>query len=91
MEIEFDPAKNAANLVKHGVDFVYGAQLLAVDRVEIDASRARDGEPRTKAIGLIDGRLFTVVFTLRGETRRIISARRANRSETNAYREIQPL
>jgi len=50
-----------------------------------DTTRAVDGEPRQKAIGAIDGKLYAVVFTMRGETCRLISARRTNRKEDRIY------
>ena len=52
MDFEFDPAKSAANLKKHGIDFV-GAQVLwsDPDRLEIPA-RSID-EPRAQVIGRI--------------------------------------
>jgi uncharacterized DUF497 family protein len=44
------------------------------------------GETRLIARGLINGRLFVCVFTDRGKARRIISLRKANRREIDAYR-----
>jgi uncharacterized DUF497 family protein len=44
------------------------------------------GEQRIQAIGKVDGDSLFVVYTWRGATRRIISARLANRSERDAYR-----
>ena len=51
----------------------------------IDASREEDNESRTKAIGQIEGRMFVVVFTERESVIRIISARRTNKAEDEAY------
>jgi len=56
--------------------------------VDFDASRETDGEARRKAIGLIEERVFTVVYVQRGEAIRIISARRANATERKAYGQI---
>jgi uncharacterized DUF497 family protein len=53
--------------------------------VLIDASREEDNESRSKAIGKIEGKLFVVVFTERGNAVRVISARRANKAEVDAY------
>ena len=55
------------------------------NRLELDASRPEDGEVRSKVIGMIDGSLYTVVFVMRGESYRIISARRSNRREERSY------
>lgn len=43
------------------------------------------GEDRFEMLGEIDGRVFIVIYTLRGNTIRIISARKANRREVNEY------
>lgn len=45
------------------------------------------GEPRQCAIAYIDLRLYHVTFVDRGEVRRIISLRKANRKEVNRYAE----
>lgn len=47
--------------------------------------RLDDGEDRFITIGLLDGRMVVVVWTHRGETRRIISLRKANDREKAAY------
>ena len=43
------------------------------------------GEARVKAIGVIEGRVLVVVYTDRGDARRIISFRDAARAERRAY------
>ncbi|MDP1575472.1 MAG: BrnT family toxin, partial [Cypionkella sp.] len=43
------------------------------------------GEARFKATGMIDGRLFIVIFTTRGERFRLISLRKANEREKRAW------
>jgi uncharacterized protein len=55
------------------------------ERLELDASRPQDGETRFKAVGMIGTVLYTVVFVVRGESWRIISARRSNRREERSY------
>ncbi len=81
---EFDAEKSAANLAKHGIDFETAQALWQdLNRTEIDV--VRNDELRTLAIGLIDGQLWTVVYTLRGEIVRIISARRAWDKEIRRY------
>jgi uncharacterized protein len=83
---DWGQAKAASNLAKHGVDFEFGMRVfLDENHIEIDVSRERDAEQRLKAIGAVDGSLFSVVFTLRDDVRRIISVRRSNRSEEKAY------
>lgn len=45
------------------------------------------GEDRFQALGLIDGRLHMLVFTIRGGTLRAISLRKANPREVRRYAE----
>lgn len=86
MDFEFDPAKAAGNLRKHRVAFsdAEGVFLdpLALHRIDPDA----EGEERFVAVGAGSaGQLLVVVYTLRGEKIRLISARRATPSERRSY------
>ena len=88
MEADFvwDETKAAANISKHRVSFTTAVQAFADPRqVLVDVSRVGDGEKRFKVIGMVDGRLLAVVFTYRAADRRLISARRTNRSEDKDY------
>lgn len=51
----------------------------------VASHRSIDGEERFKAIGLVDGELYTVVHVWRGEVVRLISVRRSNASEQRDY------
>ena len=83
---EWDADKAAGNHVKHGVSFEYAIGVFTdAAAVDVDASRANEPEVRRKAIGTIEGRVFTVVYTMRSGVIRIISARRANTQESRAY------
>ena len=75
MQLEFDPAKEAANLAKHGVDF---STVLRVfedpNRIIIPSQNHSLAEPRFYAIGH-DGRgILTVRFTILGDALRVIGA-----------------
>lgn len=87
LEFDWDDDKATANLARPGRPaFDYAARVfLDSSVVEFDTTRREDGEIRRKAVGLIDGKLFVVVFTDRGPVRRIISARRCNNKEGLAY------
>lgn len=87
MDFEYDPAKSAANLAKHGIDFK-SAQALwhDLDRVEIPA-RTQD-EPRYLVIGKIGSRHWSAVVTYRAGLIRIISVRRARAEEVAIYESI---
>lgn len=84
MDFEFDQAKSAAHLKKHGIDFL-GAQALwsDPDRLEIPA-RSLD-EPWTQVIGRIGDVVWSAFTTMRGDRIRIISVRRARDEEESAY------
>jgi uncharacterized DUF497 family protein len=85
-EFERDSTKAAADEAKHNVSFEAAAAVFADrNRIDIDASHDEDGEIRRKAIGLIEGRLFTIVYTTRGDVCRLISARRSNAKEGRIY------
>jgi len=87
MIFEFDPNKSAANKVKHGIDFVE-AQALWTGAVVEGKARTQDGEVREFAVGKIGDKLWTVIFTRRGdsgEVIRIISARRSQPGERRLY------
>jgi uncharacterized protein len=88
---EWDDAKAASNFAKHRIRFEVAVRVFS-DRAQaaLDASRAADGEVRRKAVGLIEGRLFTVVYTERHGVVRIISARRSNAKERRAYASVYP-
>jgi uncharacterized DUF497 family protein len=86
MDIEFDTAKAQSNLKKHGVRFEEAASCLfdamALAREDSDA----EGEARWVLLGMSSaGRLLAVVYTLRGDTPRLISARRATKKEEQDY------
>ena len=78
MTFEYNPQKAQTNWRKHGVSFAE-AELVFFDPDSI-------GEERFIAVGMGNsGLLLVVVYTMRGETIRLISARRATRQEAKAY------
>jgi len=87
MEIEFDPVKAAGNPVHHdGVTFAEARPVLldpyALTREDSDAL----GESRFVTLGMGGkGRILVVVWTLRGERIRLISAWKANQSQRDRY------
>ena len=87
MHYEWDNDKAAANIRKHGVDFVDAITALEdANRVEEIDTRFTYGEERVQIIGMAPRGLLFVVMTLRDEnTCRIISARKATRHEENRY------
>lgn len=86
MEYEWDIVKAEENLRKHGVTF--GEAALALDDpfvVEELDDREAYGEDRIVAYATGARAILIIVFTERGNTTRIISARRATRHEQVHY------
>ena len=83
MSVEFDDAKDKANIAKHGVSLVRAADLEILAFIEDD--RNDYGEVRYRAWGLIDGVAHCLVFTDRKGVVRAISLRRAHRKEMDRY------
>jgi uncharacterized DUF497 family protein len=84
MEFEHDTRKSASNLLEHGIDFLTAERLWDDERrVEISA-RVVD-EPRWLVIGMMDGKHWSAVTTLRGNRTRLISVRRARLEEIAIY------
>jgi uncharacterized protein len=85
--VEWDDEKAASNAEKHGVTFEEAAVALTHPTTYTNPEPRRVGDELrelTFAPGA-GGRLLAVVYTHRGETLRIISARRANRRERRRY------
>lgn len=87
MSGRFDPAKDVANLARHGLSLSFGTRVFDDDaHLIIPSIRQQDGEERFKVVGRVDGTLYTAVFTWRDLDRRFISVRRSNDGEARAYR-----
>ena len=87
MQYEWDENKRTWTLQKHGVDFT-DAEKFQWDsaKVTIDNRHAYN-EERYVAIGFIEERLHIMAFTVRNNSIRIISLRKANKREVNNYEE----
>ena len=85
MRIEFDHVKDASNLEKHGLSLALAAELDWDESLVWVDERYEYGELRMIALAPDTGILYYVAFVDRGETRRIISLRRANRREVKHY------
>ena len=85
MRIEFDPDKDALNREKHGLSLADSEQLDLAAAAVIADLRYNYGEARFQAYGRIDGRLHVLAFTMRGDTVRAISFRKANQKEEKRY------
>jgi hypothetical protein len=83
MQIEFDPAKEAANFAKHRISLARAADMtmLSVKRDE----RFDYREERFRAWGPINGEDYCFAFTIRGGVVRAISLRRAHAKEMRKH------
>ena len=87
MDFEWDEGKRSANIEKHGLDFVDAVEVFEAPYVVVPSSYEGE-EERFLAIGRLQGRFVTVVYTTRNEAIRIISFRRARHEERQKYQEI---
>ena len=91
MNVTFDPAKDAANMAKHGVSLTEAAGLEWGSAVVWPDTRRDYGEARMVALGYIGLRIMALVFVDRPPEqpteRRIISLRKANSREVKRYAE----
>ncbi|WP_338052612.1 BrnT family toxin [Rhodocyclus purpureus] len=79
--MEFDPDKPSKNLAERGLDFARAGEVFAGVTVTAEDARFDYGEPRFTTVGILDGRMVIMVWTPRGEARRIISMSKANERE----------
>lgn len=85
MDIEFDSGKDEVNRLKHGVPLALGAEVLRNRVGQIIDDRRDYGEARFNAFGLVNGRLFVCTYTMRDQTYRLISVRKASKQEQRIW------
>lgn len=86
MIVDYDPDKDEANRIKHGVPLVFGVRIFSdPDLAIVPTIRIGDEEERFKAIGMVDGKLWTAIHVWRDEVIRLISVRRSNAREQRDY------
>lgn len=80
----FDPDKSRRNLEKHGIDFET-AQSLWLDERRVTFDTAFQDENRSGVIAAYQERLWCAIYTIRDQSIRIISVRRARENEEAIY------
>lgn len=87
VRVEFDPVKDGANRAKHGISLAAATSFDWDTALEREDDRFDYGEVRFVAIGLIDVRLYVMVFTEGSDDDavRIISLRPAEKHEMRFY------
>lgn len=81
---DWDINKNEVNKLKHGISFSAAIGIfehLTIEKMVLHSS----GEERLVTIGKVSGRFITVIYTMRGSNKRIISARKSRMSEAKNY------
>jgi uncharacterized DUF497 family protein len=86
MEFEWDERKRAQILLDRALDFASTHRFFD-GRPAIHQASPRNDEEWWKTTVEIEGTFFTVVWTWRGESIRVISMRRAHEQEIRKYRE----
>jgi uncharacterized DUF497 family protein len=82
---DWDEAKEQRNVKQRGIGF--DEALVALSQPHIEQRSDKMGEVRRLAICPLFGRIVTVIYTMRGNTLRIISARAAREYEKELYRD----
>lgn len=89
MKVTFDPAKDAANLAKHGLPLSEALNFEWSTALAWPDTRRTYGEARMAALGYVGLRMMAIVFVDRPPEqpteRRIISLRKANNREVKRY------
>ena len=86
MRFEWDENKNQINKLKHDIDFWDAINIFYdEDRMQTIDQRKDYKEIRYRVVGIVHNRMILVIYTLRDDHYRIISARKANKNEREDY------
>ena len=85
MDIVYDPVKNAANVIKHGMPLADAVHFEWDEALVWDDARKNYSEARMCALGYIGNRIHYIVYVVRNDVVRIISLRKANSREVKRY------
>ena len=88
-EFEWDEAKAAANLKKHKISFATASRVFDDPDLFVAADSGPYDEQRFVAIGMVNAQLIVTIYTERGDSIRIISARKATKHEQRTYDQSQ--
>ena len=83
--IEFDEKKRSETFLQRGLDMARAIEIFRNAHTDQIDTRRAYGEKRIITIGYLDSRAVVVVWTYRGNKRRIISMRKANAREISKY------
>jgi uncharacterized DUF497 family protein len=83
---QWDEVKRAIALKTHGIDFIDAAEIFFAPHLILPGRS--EIEERKRAIAPLGSRMICVVFTVRGDNIRIITARVARKNERQKYQEL---
>ncbi len=86
MDFEWDPEKRQRNIDKHHIDFLDAQEVFEKPHIVVPSDR--QGEKRSTATGRVREIIITVAYTERGQSIRIISARKARDHERERYQDL---
>jgi uncharacterized protein len=87
MKITYDPNKRRKTLQVRGLYFEDAPQIFDGLKLEFPDMRFGYGEMRMVTVGYLNARMVIVIWTPRGETRHIISMRKANEKEQKEFKD----
>ena len=87
MIFEWDENKNISNIKKHGIDFNDSAKIFSNPMVTKVDDRKDYNKKRWIGLGRLGNTIVILAYTKRGKNIRIISIRKANKSERKIYYE----
>ena len=90
MDIEFDPDKRDWTLAHRKLDFADAGEIFEGFTLSFEDDREDYGEERIVTFGVMKGKIVACVWTYRGDNRRIISLRKAEKDEREIYNLHKP-
>ena len=81
MQIEYDENKRRKTLAERGLDFIDAPLVFSSEHFDLIDDKFEYGEIRYLTFGFLNGRSVSLVWTPRGEGRRIISMRHVHADE----------
>lgn len=88
LRFEWDPRKNRANISKHGFGLERARRAFLAPMLSRIDGRRDYGDERWLGLGTTDGTVIVIAYTLRSDKVSIISARHANRHESQIYNTV---
>jgi len=88
MKLTWDEVKRQKTLTERKLDFADAAEVFADVHLEFPDDRQDYGEPRYITVGFLANRMVVIVYTPRGNSRHIISMRKANAREIKRYQTL---